>query len=151
MSTYTRSELENSGQCHQKSIRALPLSSMLRVEPGLILIISVASCTYTIRKFSFHKIHLMMNSRNIQPAKILHCAVLPCVYSSLPSHVLVDSFLVLFFASFSFLFLYLWQYFLLLLSLFLPSLMGDVTIFNSLTPLLLVKLNCLKSENRIIS
>ena len=68
MSTYTRSELENSGQCHQKSIRALPLSSMLRVEPGLILIIGVA--------FSFHGIHLMMNSRNIQPAKILHCTVL---------------------------------------------------------------------------
>ena len=28
MSTYSRSELENSGQCHQKSIGALPLSSM---------------------------------------------------------------------------------------------------------------------------
>ena len=31
MSTYTRSELENSCQCHQKSIRVLPLSSMLWV------------------------------------------------------------------------------------------------------------------------
>ena len=75
MSTYTRSELESSGQCHQKSIRALPLSSMLRVEPGLILIIGVASCAYTICEFSFRKIHLMMNSRNIQPAKILRCTV----------------------------------------------------------------------------
>ena len=70
---YTRSELENSGQCHQKSIRALPLSSMPGVEPGLILIIGVASCAYTIREISFHEIHLMINSRNIQPAKF--CAV----------------------------------------------------------------------------
>ena len=75
MSTYTRSELENSGQCHQKSIGALPLSSMLRVEPGLILIIGVASCAYTIREISFREIHIMMNSRNIQPAKILRCTV----------------------------------------------------------------------------
>ena len=75
MSTYTRSELENSGQCHQKLIRALPLSSMLRVEPSLILIIGVASFAYTIREFSFREIHLMMNSRNIQPAKILRCTV----------------------------------------------------------------------------
>ena len=70
MSTYTRSELESSGQCHQKSIRPLPLSSMPRVEPGLILIIGVASCAVSIRE-----IHLMMNSRNIQPAKILRCTV----------------------------------------------------------------------------
>ena len=76
MSTYTRSELENSGQCHQKSIGALPLSSMPRVEPGLILIIGVASCAYTIREISFREIHLMMNSRNIQPAEILRCTVL---------------------------------------------------------------------------
>ena len=53
----------------------LPLSSMLRVEPGLILIIGVASCSYTIREFSFREIHLMMNSRNIQPAKILRYTV----------------------------------------------------------------------------
>ena len=79
MSTYTRSELENSGQCHQKSIGALPLSSMPRVEPGLILIIGVASCAYTIREISFREIHLMMNSRNIQPAKILRCTVLSTV------------------------------------------------------------------------
>ena len=54
---YTRSELENSGQCHLKSIRVLPLSSMLRVESGLILIIGVASCTYPIRDFFFREIH----------------------------------------------------------------------------------------------
>ena len=75
MSTYTRSELENSGQCHWKSIGALPLSSKPRVEPGFILIIGAASCAYTICEISFCEIHLMMNSRNIQPAKILRCMV----------------------------------------------------------------------------
>ena len=52
------------------------ISSMPRVEPGLILIIGVASCAYTIREISFREIHLMMNSRNIQPAKILRCTVI---------------------------------------------------------------------------
>ena len=51
------------------------VACMLRVEPGLILIKSVASCAYPIREVSFHEIHLMINSRNIQPVKILRCTV----------------------------------------------------------------------------